>query len=233
MNWSQKFRKSEIWLDTRSASGKFSNLRIRLLFRLRLPSSIPQKFTYVFIFRNYRRDSCYCRIWKVTLGSGSGFSQVFDSGSGSGSEWKTQHPAEVDSDTPDSWPALLATRDERNVLFCDPGPVLIFKNSQFKIFFKCEVQLKTKILEKCSLFTTKTPRSFALTQSKYGPVPKFRSDLQPGYNPNSTKFAVVQCQAKFLTCEISDFTPNAHAQSNILHIKYAKKFDDWGLGIRV
>jgi len=93
--------------------------------------------------------------------------------------------------------------------------------------------LKTKILEKCSLFTTKTPRSFALTQSKYGPVPKFRSDLQPGYNPNSTKFAVVQCQAKFLTCEISDFTPNAHAQSNILHIKYAKKFDDWGLGIRV
>jgi len=28
---------------------------------------------------------------------------------------------------------------------------------------------------------------------------------------------------KFLTCEISDFTPYAHAQNNILHIKYAEK----------
>ena len=27
-----------------------------------------------------------------------------------------------------------------------------------------------------------------------------------------------RCQAKFLTCEISDFTAYAHAQSNILHI---------------
>jgi len=41
------------------------------------------------------------------------------------------------------------------------------------------------------------------------------------------------CQAKFLTCKISDFTPSAHAQSNILHIKYAKKIDDWGIGSRV
>jgi len=30
-----------------------------------------------------------------------------------------------------------------------------------------------------------------------------------------------RCQAKFLTCEISDFTPCTHAQSNILYIKYA------------
>jgi len=34
-----------------------------------------------------------------------------------------------------------------------------------------------------------------------------------------------RCQAKFLTCEISDFTSCAHAQTNILHIKYAKKID--------
>jgi len=33
-------------------------------------------------------------------------------------------------------------------------------------------------------------------------------------------------QAKFLTWEIFDFTPCAHAQSNILHIKYADKNDD-------
>jgi len=33
-------------------------------------------------------------------------------------------------------------------------------------------------------------------------------------------------QAKFLACEISDFTPCAHAQTNILHIKYAERSDD-------
>ena len=46
-------------------------------------------------------------------------------------------------------------RDERTVIFCDPDPVLIFKNSvhvqpQWKIFFKCKVQgqMKSNILEK-------------------------------------------------------------------------------------
>jgi len=34
------------------------------------------------------------------------------------------------------------------------------------------------------------------------------------------------CQAKFLTCEISDFTPSAHAHSNIICIKYTEKTDD-------
>ena len=34
-----------------------------------------------------------------------------------------------------------------------------------------------------------------------------------------SSLSVIQCQAKFLTCEISDFMPCAHAQSNILHIK--------------
>jgi len=32
-------------------------------------------------------------------------------------------------------------------------------------------------------------------------------------------------QAKFLTCEISDLTPCTHAQSNIVHTKYADKTD--------
>jgi len=34
-----------------------------------------------------------------------------------------------------------------------------------------------------------------------------------------------RCQAKFLTCEISYFRPCTHAQSNILHTKYADKTD--------
>jgi len=33
--------------------------------------------------------------------------------------------------------------------------------------------------------------------------------------------------------EISDITPCAHAQSHILHIKYAEKTDDQGLGFGV
>jgi len=35
-----------------------------------------------------------------------------------------------------------------------------------------------------------------------------------------------RCQAKFLTCEISDFTQCTHAQSNITHTKYTEKTDD-------
>jgi len=36
-----------------------------------------------------------------------------------------------------------------------------------------------------------------------------------------------------VSSEISDFTPYAHAQSNILHMKYAEKTDDSGLGFGV
>ena len=46
--------------------------------------------------------------WKSDSGSGSGFSQIFDTGSGSGSERKTQNPAGVDSGTPNPVPPLLA-----------------------------------------------------------------------------------------------------------------------------
>jgi len=44
--------------------------------------------------------------WKIDSASGSGFSQIFDSGSRSGSERKTQNPAGVDSGTPDLVPSL-------------------------------------------------------------------------------------------------------------------------------
>jgi len=42
------------------------------------------------------------------------------------------------------------------------------------------------------------------------------------------------CQAKFLTCEISDFMACEHVQSNILHIKYAEKpmIRAWCLAVR-
>jgi len=50
---------------------------------------------------------------------------------------------------------------------------------------------------------------------------------------DSAFFFRIRCQAKFLTCEISDFTPWTHAQGNILRTKYADKSDFFGLGIRV
>ena len=43
---------------------------------------------------------------KSGSGSGSGFSQYFDCGSGSGSERKAENPAGVVSGTPDLWPPL-------------------------------------------------------------------------------------------------------------------------------
>jgi len=36
-----------------------------------------------------------------------------------------------------------------------------------------------------------------------------------------------------VSSEISDFTPCAHAQSNILHMKYGETTDDKGLGFSI
>jgi len=44
----------------------------------------------------------------ISLDTGSGFSQIFDSGSRS--ERKTQNPVRVHSGTPDSWPPLVGTK---------------------------------------------------------------------------------------------------------------------------
>jgi len=41
------------------------------------------------------------------------------------------------------------------------------------------------------------------------------------------------CEAKFLTSEIYDFTPCAHAQSDIRYIKYAEKTHDKCSGFSV
>jgi len=51
-------------------------------------------------------------------------------------------------------------------------------------------------------------------------------DLEMGVRDKAVVPSDSRCQAKFLTCEISDFTPCEYAYSNILHIKYAEKTDD-------
>jgi len=55
-------------------------------------------------------------------------------------------------------------------------------------------------------------RKWSYTHKLTGPSPAFSS--RGGQKPS----------------EISDFTPCAHAQINILHIKYAQKTDNYGLG---
>jgi len=50
----------------------------------------------------------------------------------------------------------------------------------------------------------------------------FSKSLNPRNVEKSVSDILIRiwCQAKFLTCEVSDFTPCTHAQSNILHIRY-------------
>jgi len=88
--------------ESGSGYGNFSDLKIRLLFRLRLPSIHP-KFTHA--FKKWPRRLMLRA--KLRSDSGSGFSQNFDSGS----EKKTQNPAGVDSGTPDPWPPLVIAND--------------------------------------------------------------------------------------------------------------------------
>jgi len=97
----------------------------------------------------------------------------------------------------------LCNRDERTVIFCNSDPALIFKNSvqvqlQSKIFFKWNVlvQMKFKIFEKCTYFTTKRPHIFSINSVQIRSGSKFWSDLQPGSNPNSTKFAMDRIQVQ-------------------------------------
>jgi len=78
-------------------------MRIRLLFRLRLPSIQP-KFTHAF-FKKWPSRLLLLPKLRSDSGSGWGSSQNFDSGCGSGSK-KIQNPAGVDSGTPDPWPPL-------------------------------------------------------------------------------------------------------------------------------
>jgi len=61
-----------------------------------------------------------------------------------------------------------------------------------------------------------------LIQKQFGPC-----SLKPVHDNRCKSFCVKSwCQAKFVTWEASDFMPCAHAQSSILHIKYAEKTDN-------
>ena len=104
-----------------------------------LPMFLPKKWPHrILLLLNWKSDSR------------SGFSQIFDSGSGS--EIKTQNPAGVDSGNPDPVPPLLYTRDNRIVNFTIrsypvfqkwyPIRILFWLNSYYaypKTIWKCIV----------------------------------------------------------------------------------------------
>ena len=72
-----------------------------------------------------------------------------------------------------------------------------FWNSlQVQYIFQSEVQGSwcPNSLKNTALSQQKCYISFALTQSKFGPVPKLWRDLQFGSNPIATKIAIVQIQ---------------------------------------
>jgi len=81
-------------------------------------------------------------------------------------------------------------KEERSVIFCDPGPLLLLKNSvqvqpQSEKFFKCkiQVQMKSKKFEKCILFTTKMPHFVSINSVQIRSRPKilmwFTVRIQP------------------------------------------------------
>jgi len=112
---------------------------------------------------------------------------------------------------------MIEARDERTVIFCDPDPVLIFKNQSKsnhspKDFSNAKSKIKwsPKNLKNATFSQQKCPVSFPLTQSKSNLDPKFWRDLQTGSDPNSTKFAIawssqIQSNAPMLISDWSSF----------------------------
>jgi len=128
-------------------------IRVRQVFKFKNPTPVQTQATIIdqtaiypwFYLRIDRTDSCYCRkSGKSDSDSGSGFPQIFDSGSGSGSERKKQNPAGVDSGNPDPVP-LLQQRWQESLFqtltpllfqkFLNPGPdpaiLLIWESVSF------------------------------------------------------------------------------------------------------
>ena len=89
-------------------SNFFSNLRIRSLFRLRLPW-MQSKFSSVFLKKWHNWWPCRLQLLPEKKRD-SGSRSVFSLDSGSGSERQTQNPAGVDYGTPDPWPPLVETK---------------------------------------------------------------------------------------------------------------------------
>jgi len=74
----------------------------------------------------------------------------------------------------------------------------------------------------------------AITYSLQNPKNPYSTPLSGNIGPLvRIMFFLSRCQAKFLTCENSDFTPCAYAQINILHITCAQKADNYSLGFGV
>jgi len=100
------------------------SIRIRQFFKFENPTPVQTPATIInpTLIYPLRLDFCPLPMFsrrkcpprllllsKLKSDSGSGFSQIFDCGSGSASERKTQNSAGVDSGTPDPVPPLLDT----------------------------------------------------------------------------------------------------------------------------
>ena len=96
------FQNFSIWIRVRKF--KFENPT-----PVQTPATIdPTKIYQCFHLRNDLADLLLPKL-KSDSGSGSSFSQNFDSEPGSRCERKRKNPAGVDSGTPDPWPPLVST----------------------------------------------------------------------------------------------------------------------------
>jgi len=121
----------------------------------------------------------------------------------------------------------INSRDERTVIFCDPDPVLILKtqsksNHSPKYFSNVQSKFKwsPKYLKNAVFSQQKCRISFPLTQSKFGPGPKFWSDLQTRSNPNSTQFAIVRIQSNPTPVQCSSLINSVQVRSDSKILKW-------------
>ena len=207
MAWSQKFRKSEISLDTGSRYGSeifqiresdsCSDSGYNHRFERNLPMFLPKKCPHwLLLLPKLQSDS----------GSGSVFSQIFDSGSGS--ERKTQNPAGFGSGTPDPWPSLAhmgwSQKFRKSEISLDTESKY-FPNLRTPFQFKlCLPPMQPKF---SNVFTSK------ITFIKTTETPTLgKNDKRPR----------IRGQAKFLTW---------YCLSVILLLRIKKKFDNCFFGV--
>jgi len=84
-----------------------------------------------------------------------------------------------------------------------------------------------------SLNTWAAANNLALLHNPDGVASISSHRWKVGSNPDLEFASLGQDNRLPVPSEISDFIQCTHAQSNILHTKYADKTDYWGLGIRV
>jgi len=183
--WSRGSRSHFVRFRLRSC--KNSWIQIRQFFKFENPTPVQTPVTIdptgdlsMFLLKKWPRWLLLLPNLKSDSGSWSGFSQVFDSGSGS--ERTMQNPAGVDSATQDPWPPLLWSKirdDFERLRIITFSLFYIFKTLMLTFRNTNQVELWTQVLlillepsehlptnQDCSLERLQKRPSFVHTKDK-------------------------------------------------------------------